>query len=471
MNKYVVFILCLLSIVTVKASEFSLNIICPKDELSIGEKIVCDVTINSDVSITNVSFNYNTDLNISFVKEDNNINIVDRNIVAVYNTPISNANLFKIEIFGKDSGESQIVFSNIKVNNNLSIDDITKKINIKDNNVLSGNNKLSDITIDGISIENFNPNINHYENIVVTKPIVFIDIKGKDDKAMVTGVGSVMLRRGVPTNVNIQVTSEDGNINTYTLVIKYEKEVSKSHDASLESIELYNKNNRLDFSYDKDKSSFRIKVNSNVDSVLIKAIPANDKAFFIDELGPREVNLNYGDNFIELKVESENGDIKIYSINIERMDNRDSDNTLKELIINENVIKIETDIYEYSISVPFETDLTNVKAIPKSTKASVDYSNINLYEGNNKMNIKVTSENGKTKEYHINILRLSKVEEEELPDILDNSEIDIQESVEKDSESLNDSSEKFNYLIYYILIGVMTLGIVFIILFGIIRKK
>ena len=153
------------------------------------------------------------------------------------------------------------------------------------------------------------------------------------------------------------------------------------------------------------------------------------------------------------------------------MDNRDSDNTLKELIINENVIKIETDIYEYSISVPFETDLTNVKAIPKSTKASVDYSNINLYEGNNKMNIKVTSENGKTKEYHINILRLSKVEEEELPDILDNSEIDIQESVEKDSESLNDSSEKSNYLIYYILIGVIALGIVFIILFGIIRKK
>ena len=65
-----------------------------------------------------------------------------------------------------------------------------KKINVKEEKILSSNNKLTDITIDGVSIKSFNPNINRYEGIIIHKPVIFVDIKGNDPNATVTGVGS-----------------------------------------------------------------------------------------------------------------------------------------------------------------------------------------------------------------------------------------------------------------------------------------
>ena len=59
MKRYIVFILFLWSSFIVRANE--LNIVCPKEELMLEEKTVCDIVINLDVSVSSVSFNYDSD--------------------------------------------------------------------------------------------------------------------------------------------------------------------------------------------------------------------------------------------------------------------------------------------------------------------------------------------------------------------------------------------------------------------------
>ncbi len=417
MNKYLVFIFFLMAFITVYAEDLSVNITCQKDELSINEKTICDVSFDTNISLSSINFEYDSDLEITFDETDN-LNRDGKKISITSDNPIEIAkgkSILKMNVVGKNVGSSKIILNNIKINNE-NIKNVEKTINIIEHKTLSSNNKIEDIIIDGVSLNNFHPDVNRYDNIIVNKPTVFIDIKGQDSKAMVTGVGSAIIRRGSPTEVNISVTSEDGNVNTYTLLITYVKEVIKSSDASLETMELYNGDTRLDFVFDKDKSSFRIKVDSNIDNVNVKATLSDSKASFISDYEPRNVKLDYGQNIVEIKTESENGDIKIYTINIERDDKRSGDNTLKKLVINDIEVTIEKDKYEYDISVPLEVLKTKINVVPNNNKASVDYKDINLLEGKNTVYLNVISENGKKKEYRVNILREPKSEEVMLPD-------------------------------------------------------
>ena len=188
---------------TIEAKAMSLDIVCPKDNLLLEEKIICDVTISTDISISTIKLDYDSDLMISFIENNNNLNKDEKNITVIYDKPLEMADnivLFKMELMGKNLGISHVNFNNIYVNNDVNVNNISKIFSIENNIVLSSNNKLSDITIDGVSVKNFNANINRYENIIVSKPIVFIDVKGKNENAMVTGVGSIMIKKGLPTD-------------------------------------------------------------------------------------------------------------------------------------------------------------------------------------------------------------------------------------------------------------------------------
>ena len=413
MNKYLIFIISLLIFVTVNVKGLSANIVCQKDELLINETTICDISVDTDISFSSISFEYDSDLDIIF-DETNNLNKNEKNISITLNDSIEitkGESILKMNVVGKNVGSSKIILNNIKINN-ANIENIEKTINVTERKTLSSNNKITDITIDGVSLNNFHPDVNRYDNIIVNKPSVFIDIKGQDSRAMITGVGSAIIRRGSPTEVNICITSEDGNVNIYTLVITYVREVVKSHDASLEMIELYNGNTRLDFVFDKDKDSYRIKVDNYVDNVDVKATLSNGKATFVNGYEPRKIKLDYGQNIVELKIESENGDIKIYTINIERDDRRSNDNTLKKFIINDVEIAIEKDRYNYEVTLPFDVLKTEIKAIPNSNKSTINYKDINLDEGKNSVCINVIAENGKKRDYCVSIIRESKIEED-----------------------------------------------------------
>ena len=281
---------------------------------------------------------------------------------------------------------------------------------------------MSKISVNNIPIANFSPDVLKYTNIEVDSNIVSIDAKRSSDTSMVFGLGKVFVREGSdPTVREITVTAENGEKKIYVLELHYEKkkeEVKLNDNNKLDSLELLYNNNKIDFNFDNSKTSYDIKLNdSNIDKVKINATLSDSKASFVSKYGPRDVTINYGKNKIEIKVKAEDGNIKTYTLNVTREDNRSSDNSLKMLTVNGEEIKLENDIYEYSVLVSYDVLKSNILAEPSVSTAKVEYNDIDLEIGENSpILIKVIAENGKVQEYKVTITR----QEEEEKFILKN---------------------------------------------------
>lgn len=164
---------------------------------------------------------------------------------------------------------------------------------------------------------------------------------------------------------------------------------------------------------DKSVSGFRSKtynynmiVDSTVDTVNIKATTTNNNATFVTNYGPREINLQYGDNKIEVRVQAESGDINIYTINITREDTRTSNNYLKDIIINGGKIPIEFDklVLDYTIKT-YKIETLDIEAIPDDSNSKVAINKPNqIVIGENIVKIIVKSENGKIQTYTLTII-------------------------------------------------------------------
>ena len=75
-----------------------------------------------------------------------------------------------------------------------------------------------------------------------------------------------------------------------------------------------------------------IDVKSDVSSVVITASLEDEKSTFVKGYGPRTVSLKNGFNSFLIKVKSEKGNIKTYTINITRDDGRSKNNNLSSII-------------------------------------------------------------------------------------------------------------------------------------------
>ncbi len=74
MKKYLVFIFCLFTIMTVKADNPSMILECTKDTIEIEEKVFCDLKLSfSDITVTNINFDYDSQLDLSFIEKNNTI--------------------------------------------------------------------------------------------------------------------------------------------------------------------------------------------------------------------------------------------------------------------------------------------------------------------------------------------------------------------------------------------------------------
>jgi len=108
---------------------------------------------------------------------------------------------------------------------------------------------------------------------------------------------------------------------------------------------------------------------------------------------------------------SEKGQEKIYTININRKDDRRSNNDLKSLSLSQGKIKFNKNTTSYIVNVSYEVETIEITA-----KASDKLSNVeilgdtNLKVGNNEFEIRVTAENGSVKVYKLLIIRDEKVE-------------------------------------------------------------
>ena len=200
----------------------------------------------------------------------------------------------------------------------------------------------------------------------------------------------------------------------------------------------------------------------NTSSITISATKKEENATYVDGLGPRKVNLNYGLNKIQIKVKSSSGNIATYTLNITRQDNRSSINTLNSLTVSSGSLSpsFNYNTLNYNVSVGENISSIKIGATLTDTKSSYvsGYAprTVTLNYGDNKFYIKVKSEAGSVRTYTLNINRAGESVNPEPPVTEPNDpEVEIPSEALLDSIKLNDGeinldfkSDIFNYNVY-----------------------
>lgn len=161
-----------------------------------------------------------------------------------------------------------------------------------------------------------------------------------------------------------------------------------------------------DLEYKKGQTVYNVVYSSNSDTAKIYATLDDEKAKFVSGFGPRTVTLTYGDNEVLVKAQAEDGDIKVYTINIFREDNRSDNIYLNNIVVNGEALNFDKEKLTYSFSVPYSVNKLDVRVSTVDSKAKVTITgHENLVVGDNRVLISVTAENGEFEDYVLNVYR------------------------------------------------------------------
>ena len=166
--------------------------------------------------------------------------------------------------------------------------------------------------------------------------------------------------------------------------------------------------------FDKDITEYYLIVDESVNNIDVTAIAENKDANV--EISENK-GLKNGVNKIKILVTSKDKTTKKeYIINVTKTDNVEAANTnLETLAVEYYTLSPEynANVTNYNVEVSNLTNDLNILAIPEDEDAKVDINgNKNLKNGNNKVIISVTAENGITKkDYLINVYKRNEDEE------------------------------------------------------------
>ena len=167
-------------------------------------------------------------------------------------------------------------------------------------------NTLKSLTVSGNSFT-FNANTTTY-NLSTSSSSVTISAQATSSKSTITGTGAKSLGYGKNT-YKVVVKSESGSSKTYTINIT--RADGRSSNNNLASLSVTG--GAINFS--SSTMTYSLTVPSTQTSTTIKATLSDSKASFVSGYGPRTVNLNSGNNAVQVKVKAENDTTKTYTIN------------------------------------------------------------------------------------------------------------------------------------------------------------
>ena len=261
------------------------------------------------------------------------------------------------------------------------------------------------LVTNGSEIYKLTPNFDPlYDNYTLTLPNevpnVLLTATADGNKRAKIGNSSVYVKNinlltENPSNNVITVTAEDGTVRTYTLIITREK----SDDNSLSTLIV--KDNNLIPNFNSDTLDYSFTTNDR--TLDITAIPTNKYAKV--EISENAKSLVAGLNVVTIKVTSETGNERIYTLNVTR--ELSNDNTLKTLEVKDNTLTPSFDPEQLEYNLDTFDKKIDITAIANNKYATVKIEgDLNLKEGINDIKILVTSESGDTREYTIHANRV-----------------------------------------------------------------
>ena len=411
MKKRVVFLILMLFSFNIVNAASDLKLDCPKKANAIST-VECTLSAKPDnYELRGVQMNYSVSGGTYLDFTPNNSNYTPYSLSSagtILNrktnyTGSSYDNLGTLKIKMPSSGNATVTISNIilldKNNEEYNVSNISKTIKVAD-----GNNYLSSITLSEGTID-FDKSKTTYEIKNINGSTIEIGANAESSYAKLRGdTGKKNLKLGLNT-FKITVTSESGVNRIYTLNIYRNDNRDKTN--TLSSLEV--ENNKITPEFNKNTVNYTLTVKKDVTSVKINATLESDKSSFNKGYGPRTVNLNYGVNNVVIKVTSESGAVKTYTIKITREDDRSSNNYLKSLNVSSGDFTFNKKTLNYSFTVPNEVTSLKVFAAAEDTKSTVSgVKTYNLKEGLNKITITVTAENKQTRTYTLQVTRIVK---------------------------------------------------------------
>ena len=267
-----------------------------------------------------------------------------------------------------------------------------------------------------ILAKGFDPFISVYKITTTSSKIAVYASLTSDDAKYVKGYEprTVELDYGINT-ILIKIQNKKGKERTYTILVTREDD----RDATNYLKSLSVSKGKLNFSQYND--NYVVSVNNNQKSVTINAELYNKKSSFVDSYGPRKIELKDEITTALIKVKSETGSIKAYTINFVKNGDETKLNTdclLSSISLSKAHIAFDKTITDYNTTVDYETDSIDLYTITENGGDSIIFykikngvleriepKNILLNIGKNTIHIFVSNKYGKTKTYTINILR------------------------------------------------------------------
>lgn len=262
----------------------------------------------------------------------------------------------------------------------------------------------SDATLSGLVVKDhsYYPIFNRMEenyhmNIDSNTTDLEIIATPSDPNSTVLVTGNKNLVTGVNT-VTIKVTAPDKKTTkTYTILVT--KGVSTNNFLSSLKVVDYEFLREYNKLY---QGPYTINVESTVNSVMIEATPEVPTTIVN---GDGIVNLKSGQNLINITATAENGDVRTYTIIINK--GKSSDSSLKNIVLSDSTLDpvFDSDTLEYNVVVPEELEHITITGIPNSANSTVSGNGVYDVNQDFSVSLEVTSEDGNKTTYKVNIIR------------------------------------------------------------------
>lgn len=314
--------------------SFEVNVIVNSDDVSdYIDGINALVSVNDKLMLTDVKFN---DTFSGNYKDGHVVGVGD----TLYNDDIMLTLVFTATGIG--IGSASISGEVSKVYDAYDFEDLGFDVQIIRN--ISSNNDLASLNSNvGTFDREFDRDVTSY-TLTVPYDTESVILSGSTFDMYSTVSGLVLYElTSDETIATITVTAEDGSTKVYTVrIVKEAKPVVTTSNISY----VYSSNNYLktleiadyDIDFDKLVNEYRIRVDSDVNSLDIKAIAEDNRASV--EITGNE-NFKTGDNTVIIKVTAENGDVNEYKLIVNKKAPKknavtvtdDSSNTAEKVVI------------------------------------------------------------------------------------------------------------------------------------------
>lgn len=237
---------------------------------------------------------------------------------------------------------------------------------------------------------------------------------------------------------------------------------TKSRNAYLSKLQINQEG--LTPNFNKNKTSYAVTVGENVNDLRVTAV-AEDSKSKVAISG--NTGLKNGDNKVYITVTAQDGTKKVYTITVTKTGDANKSNSYLQNLIVENATlspEFSKEIFEYDCgTVGKSVETLKILAFGENENVKIDITgNDKLSEGDNKIIVKVTSEDGTTtKEYVITVKKDSNIVEEN-----NIEEINALQDTDNDNNFFNKLFKKIknNWLVclMYIVILVQFIEIVYL---------